>query len=176
MQVISFLLLEPCLPLATLSPCHKRLWNLGPTQEHTGCRSSRAAGTGSYLPPSAPRRWGCSTALCALVLPGESWSPRSADIGLQTQRRNKLQPETARASNTRDYQMVKGKCKNLTDRNQGYLTSLELSTPTTASPGYPNTLEKQDLDLKSYLMILVEDFRKDISNSLKEIWENTENR
>jgi hypothetical protein len=109
-------------------------------------------------------------------LPGESWSPRSADIGLQTQRRNKLQPETARASNTRDYQMVKGKCKNLTDRNQGYLTSLELSTPTTASPGYPNTLEKQDLDLKSYLMILVEDFRKDISNSLKEIWENTENR
>jgi gas vesicle protein len=45
--------------------------------------------------------------------------------------------------------------------------------PTTASPGYPNTPEKQDLDLKSYLMMLVEDFKKDIDNSLKEIQENT---
>jgi gas vesicle protein len=41
------------------------------------------------------------------------------------------------------------------------------------SPRYPNTLEKQDLDLKSYLMILVEDFKKDINNSLKEIQEKT---
>jgi hypothetical protein len=41
------------------------------------------------------RRWGCSTVLwlSALVLPGESWPPRSADTGLQTYRQNKLQPE-----------------------------------------------------------------------------------
>jgi hypothetical protein len=89
-----------------------------------------------------------------VVLPEESWSPRSADTGLQTQRRNKLQPETARTSNTRDYQMVKGKCKNLTNRNQDYLPSSEPTTNTTSSPGYPNTQEKQDSDLKSYLMIL----------------------
>jgi ElaB/YqjD/DUF883 family membrane-anchored ribosome-binding protein len=44
---------------------------------------------------------------------------------------------------------------------------------TTASPGYPNTLKKQDSDLKSYLMLLVEDFKKGINNSLKEIQENS---
>jgi hypothetical protein len=41
------------------------------------------------------------------------------------------------------------------------------------SPGYPNTPEKQDSDLKSYLMMVVEDLKKDINNSLKEIQENT---
>jgi predicted nucleic acid-binding Zn-ribbon protein len=69
--------------------------------------------------------------------------------------------------------MVKGKCKNLTNRNQDYLASSEHSTPTTASPGYPNTLEKQDLYLKFYLMMLIEDFKKDITNFLKGIKENT---
>jgi hypothetical protein len=53
------------------------------------------------------------------------------------------------------------------------LASSEPTTPTTASPGYPNTLEKQDSDLKSYLMMLVEDLKQDISNSLKEIQANT---
>jgi hypothetical protein len=41
------------------------------------------------------------------------------------------------------------------------------------SPGYPNTPEKQDKDLKSYLKMVVEDFKKGINNSLKEIQENT---
>ena len=35
---------------------------------------------------------------------------------LKKHRRNKLQPETARTSNTRDYQIVKAKWKNLTNR------------------------------------------------------------
>ena len=68
--------------------------------------------------------------------------------------------------------MAKGKQKNLTNRNQDYLAPSEPSSPTTASPGYPNTPEKQDLDLKSHLMMLIEDFKKDINNSLKEIQEN----
>jgi hypothetical protein len=55
---------------------------------------------------------------------------------------NKLQQETAKTFNIRDCQMVKGKPKNLTNRNKDYLASSEPSTPTTASPGYPNTLEK----------------------------------
>jgi hypothetical protein len=141
-------------------------------QEYTGQGDGRAAGKGSCGPESVPRRWGCTGDLCALVLPGESWSLRSADRGLQTHRRNKLQPVTARISNTRDYQMVKGKLKHFTNRNQDYLASSELSTPSTVSSGYPNTLEKHDSDLKSYLMMLVEDF-KDINNSQKEIRENT---
>jgi hypothetical protein len=53
------------------------------------------------------------------------------------------------------------------------LPSSEPGIPTTASPGYPNTPEKQDSDLKSYLMILVEDCKKDINNYLKAIQENT---
>ena len=69
--------------------------------------------------------------------------------------------------------MVKGKLKNLTNRNQDCSPSSEPSTPTSASPGYPNTPKKQDSDLKSYLMMLVEDFKKGINNSLKEIQENT---
>jgi hypothetical protein len=36
--------------------------------------------------------------------------------------------------------------------------------PTTVCPGYPNTPEKQVSDLKSYLMMLVEDFKKSINN------------
>jgi hypothetical protein len=44
--------------------------------------------------------------------------------------------------------MVRGKHKNLSNRNQGYLASSKLSSPTTASPGYPSTLENKDLDLK----------------------------
>jgi hypothetical protein len=65
--------------------------------------------------------------------------------------------------------MVKGKHKNLTNRNQDHPASSEPSTPTTASPEYPNTPEKQDSDLKSYFMMLVEDLKKDINNSLTEI-------
>ena len=68
--------------------------------------------------------------------------------------------------------MVKGKCKNLTKRNQEHSPLSEPSTLTSASPGYPYTPEKQDSDLKLYLMILVEELKKEINNSLKEIQEN----
>jgi chromosome segregation ATPase len=69
--------------------------------------------------------------------------------------------------------MAKGKRKNLTNRNQDCSSLSEPSTPTSASPGYPNTPKKQDLDSKSYLIMLVEDLKKGINNSLKEIQENT---
>ena len=69
--------------------------------------------------------------------------------------------------------MAKGKSKNVSKRSQGYLASSEPSSPTTASPRYPNTPEKQDSDLKSHLMMLIEDFKKDINDSIKEIWKNT---
>ena len=75
--------------------------------------------------------------------------------------------------NTRDFQMVKGKHKNLNNRNQDNWASSKPGTPITMSPGYPNTPEKKDTDLKSYLMMVVEDFKKGINNSLKEIQENT---
>ena len=69
--------------------------------------------------------------------------------------------------------MVRGKGKNISNRNQGNMTSSEPNSPTIASPRYTITLEKQGLVLKSLLMMMIEDFKKDINNSLKEIQENT---
>ena len=79
------------------------------------------------------------------------------------------------ASSTRDNQRARGKFKNISNRNQGYLASSEPSSPTIASPGNIITLEKQDSDLKSLLMMVIEDIKKDINNSFKEIQENTGN-
>jgi hypothetical protein len=70
--------------------------------------------------------------------------------------------------------MVKGKSNNLTNRNQVYSPSSEHSTPTSQSPGDPKTTEKQDPDLKAYLMMTVEGIKMDFNNSLKEIQENTD--
>ena len=69
--------------------------------------------------------------------------------------------------------MVRGKHKNRSNRNQGFLTASEPNSPTMANPGYTTTPEKQDKDLKPLLMMTIEDFKKDINNSLKEIQENT---
>jgi hypothetical protein len=38
--------------------------------------------------------------------------------------------------------MARGKCKNISNRNQGYLASSEPSSPTIASPGYPHHIGK----------------------------------
>jgi hypothetical protein len=69
--------------------------------------------------------------------------------------------------------MAGGKHKNISNRNQGYLASSEPNSPTIASTGYSNTLEKQDSDLKSLLMMMIEDIKKERKNSLKETQENT---
>jgi hypothetical protein len=63
--------------------------------------------------------------------------------------------------------MAKGKCKNLTKRDQDNSPSSELSTPTLPSPGHPKTPEKLDPVLKAYLMMMVEDIKKDFNNSSK---------
>jgi chromosome segregation ATPase len=69
--------------------------------------------------------------------------------------------------------MAKDKHKNLTNRNQDHSPSSEPSTPTSASPEYPNTPKKLDPDLNAYLMMMVENINKDCNNSLKEIQGNT---
>jgi hypothetical protein len=56
-----------------------------------------------------------------------------------------------------------------TNRNQDH----QPSTPNSPSPGHPKTPEKLDTDLKAYLMMMVENIKKDFNNSLKEIQENT---
>ena len=63
--------------------------------------------------------------------------------------------------------MAKGKLKNLTNRNQNHSPSSVPNTPTSVSPGHPNTREKLDSDLKPYLMMMVEDIKKDFNKSFK---------
>ena len=101
------------------------------------------------------RRWIWAPDFCEPSLQEESL-PTESDLTTGMQERvsqecwqrlknhRNIKPETARTSNTRDYHMVKGKQKNLTNRNQEHWVSSELSTPTTASPRYPNTPKKQD--------------------------------
>lgn len=69
--------------------------------------------------------------------------------------------------------MARGKHRILSNRNQDYLASSEHSFPTKESTEYPNTPGKQDLDLKSHFMIMMEDFKRDVNNSLKEMQDNT---
>jgi hypothetical protein len=68
---------------------------------------------------------------------------------------------------------MKGRYKNLSNRNQDHSPSSKPNIQTSGSPGYPNTPEKLDPDLKAYIMMMVEDIKKDFNNSLKEIQENT---
>jgi septal ring factor EnvC (AmiA/AmiB activator) len=61
--------------------------------------------------------------------------------------------------------MAGGKHKNRNNRTQGYMASSEPNSPTIASPGYTITPEKQEMDLKSFLMILMDDFKKEIQEN-----------
>ena len=69
--------------------------------------------------------------------------------------------------------MAGDKCNKRSNRKQGYLALSQPNSPTIASDGYTITPEKQDMDLKSLLIMMMEDFKKEINNSLKEIQENT---
>jgi hypothetical protein len=62
--------------------------------------------------------------------------------------------------------MARGNLKNLSNRKQGYLASSERISPNIARPGYTITMRKQDSDLTLLFMMVIEDFKKDINNSL----------
>jgi hypothetical protein len=64
---------------------------------------------------------------------------------------------TARPINTKDNQMVGAKHKNIINRNLYHLPKSEPNSPTTDSPGHPNIPEKQDSDLKSRLMKIIQE-------------------
>ena len=54
---------------------------------------------------------------------------------------------------------------NRSNRNQGYLASSETNSPTIANPGYTIISEKQDMDLMSFLMMMIEDIKKEIQEN-----------
>jgi hypothetical protein len=62
--------------------------------------------------------------------------------------------------------MARGKHNNVNNRNQDYLAPSETRSLNIAIPGYSNTPEKQDSDLKSYIIMVVGDFKKVINISL----------
>lgn len=70
----------------------------------------------------------------------DSWSLRSSDTARITER-------IERAGSTRDNQMAGGKHKNISNRNQGYLSSSEPKSPTMVSPGYM-IIQKSKIGLK----------------------------
>jgi len=74
---------------------------------------------------------------------------RSSDT--QASGGSSLYSETAKQSKTRENLMSRGKHRNLSNRNQDHLASSEPSFLIKANTGYPNTLEKQDLDLNNIL-------------------------
>jgi hypothetical protein len=55
------------------------------------------------------------------------------------------------------------------------MAASEAISPTSASCEYPNTPEQQDCDLKSHLMKIIEAFKEDINDFLKEIQEKQSN-
>ena len=66
--------------------------------------------------------------------------------------------------------MAKGKCRNFTNRNQGIMDASEPKSPTLASPGYPNKPEKQDLDLKSLVMMLLQEQMRTYLKKFRRKW------
>jgi hypothetical protein len=62
--------------------------------------------------------------------------------------------------------MAGGKHKNRSHRNQGYLASSEPNSPTIASSGCTIIPEKEDMDPKSLLIMMMEKYKKDINNFL----------
>jgi hypothetical protein len=59
--------------------------------------------------------------------------------------------------------MAGSKHENRNNRNQGYLASSGPNSPTIANPGYTITPEKQDMDLKSLVMMMMKDYKKEIT-------------
>jgi hypothetical protein len=59
--------------------------------------------------------------------------------------------------------MAGGKHKNRSKRKQGYLASPEHNSPNIASPLLNNKPEKQDMDVKIFFMMMMEDSKKDIT-------------
>jgi hypothetical protein len=70
--------------------------------------------------------------------------------------------------------MAKSKQKTINNRSQYILAPSEPSIPNTAYPGYTNTSGNQDTDLKIPSQEDNSVFKEDISNSLKDLEQNTD--
>ena len=81
-------------------------------------------------------------------VPGETQSSSGVEIALLANRGFMQQPVTTGLTKISDKQIAKGKCRNVTNRNQGNMAASKPNSLTTGIPVFPNIPEKQDLDLK----------------------------
>lgn len=65
--------------------------------------------------------------------------------------------------------MLKGQHKNTIKKSQGNMAPPEHSYTTTASPGYPNTTEAEENDVKANLIKIIETFKEEMNKSRNEI-------
>jgi hypothetical protein len=113
----------------------------GPSQTHQDTATEGQPGTESFQFLSTPQ-----------TLSHSSSYPNSYRRELVSQEyrlvKGTSHSQTAGPANTRDNQVVRGKGKNISNRNQGFLASLETHSPTTVSPCTTTHQKKQDYDLK----------------------------
>jgi hypothetical protein len=69
--------------------------------------------------------------------------------------------------------MAKDPRKNTVNKSQSNMTPSDLSYPTTASPGYSNTMKAQENNLKFNHIKMIEGFKEEINKALKEIQKST---
>ena len=69
--------------------------------------------------------------------------------------------------------MVGDKCKNISNRKPRLLGIIRTQFSYHSEPWIPQHTGKARLCLKSHLMMMIEDCKKDINNYLKEIQKNT---
>lgn len=65
--------------------------------------------------------------------------------------------------------MAKGPQKNTINKNQGNMIPTNHNYSTTASPGYPNTPETWENDLKFKLTKMMEVFQEEMNKSFKDV-------
>ena len=114
-------------------------YNIAWSKTHQGSHSTQVEGSMS--------------AICARGNPVIQWcgnSPRVHRAFMQ-------QPVTTGLTKTSDKQMAKGKCRNVTKRNQGNMAASKPNSLRTGCPGFPNIPENLDLDLESQVMLLLEE-------------------
>ena len=69
--------------------------------------------------------------------------------------------------NTSDNQIAIASARKMPTETKGTRDHLNQVLQQGTSPGFPNTPEKQDLNIKSLLKMLIEDVKKDIKTLLK---------
>jgi hypothetical protein len=90
----------------------------------------------------------------SVCLPGDLLYPGTQEAGSRERYQGQLTPD-------RDNQMLRGKCKNRSNRRHFFFGTIRTKFSHHRKPWITNTPEKHDVDLKCHLMKTTETFRDD---------------